>query len=746
LLRRLQPLSPEGGTAFLAACESATICVSSIGTPRAVRTISIHPDTPVTRSAPRIAAAALAACLSAPAAAQEPADTARVYGLQTVVVTADRAPAPLATSTAAVSVLRGDELRRMPVRSLGDALRMVPGFSVLDFDGSGEDPKLTVRGFYGAGEAEYVTVLVDGRPLNAPHTGVADWDLVPLAAIQSVEVVRGGASSLYGDAAIGGVVNVITRMPPGSLRARATAGDDGAMQYSIAGSGALFGARAQGWASLGHTDGFRDHAERSSGALGLTVDVVDRPGATLSLSGLSRRREFDEPGPLAASALGQSRTQISPLYRFDRTEESLHRLSVDGSTDAGALRVSGYLTGELRDARIIRTLTLAPDYGDTKLRRLDTRRLTGSAQVDAPGLPIAWEDRVTVGFDGSTGRIDSDYVTWLTGTAENYRDTPAVYLGLLDEAGDATRTAAAGFIRYELQPSPRVRISLGGRMDWLRDAFSPRAPTVGDDVTAEHTAFSPRAGINVQYLRSAAHDGWAYANVGRSFKAATPDQLFDRRTIPVPFEPFKITISNAELRPQYGVSYEAGVYHRAALSASVGVRGSLAAYQVDMRDELDFDVQTFRYVNLGRSRHRGIEAALNLDAAGGWGAFANYTLQSAESRFGENRGNALKAIPRHTLAGGVDAPLPGGATAGFTVTDVRGVWLDDANTLRLPAWTRVDARLAVPVRGVRVWAEAFNLLNRAYSTTGFPDSVDPSVVYYFPAAGRTLQVGVSVGS
>jgi len=699
----------------------------------------------VTRSTPRIAAAAFAACLAVPAAAQEPADSARIVGLDAVVVTADRAPAPLATSTASVSVLRGAELRRLPVRSLGDALRMVPGFSVIDFHGGGEDPKLTVRGFYGAGEAEYVTVLVDGKPLNAPHTGVADWDLVPLAAIQSVEVLRGGASSLYGDAAIGGVVNVITRMPPGNVRARATAGDDGARQYSMAVSGALFGARAQAWATLSQTDGYRDHANRDSHGLGLTVDVLDRPGASLSISGISRSRDFDEPGPLAATALAESRTQASPLYRFDHTDESLQRLSVDASARAGAARVSGYVTGETRDARIVRTLALAPDYGDTKLRVLDTRRLMASAQVDAPGLPLAWDDRVTVGFDGSVGRMDSDYVTWMTGTAENYRNATDVYVGLLDESGEATRTAAAGFVRYELQPSSRVRISLGGRMDWLRDAFTPRAPTVGDRTEAEHTAWSPRAGVNVQYLRAAGHEGWAYANVGRSFKAATPDQLFDRRTIPVPFDPGKITISNPELRPQYGVSYEAGAYHHAALTPSLGARVSLAAYQVDMRDELDFDVQTFRYVNLGRSRHRGIEAALNLDAAGGWGAFANYTLQSAESRFGENRGNELKAIPRHTLAGGVDAPLAWGATAGVTVTDVRGAWVDDANTLRLPGWTRVDARLTVPVGGVRVWAEAFNLLDRAYSTTGFHDSVDPTVVYYFPAAGRTLQVGVSTG-
>ena len=690
----------------------------------------------------RVAAAALAACLAAPAAAQE--DTIPVYGLDAVVVTADRAPAPLATSTAAVSVVPGAALRQRPVRSLGDALRLVPGFSVIDFDGGGEDPKLTVRGFYGAGEAEYVTVLVDGKPLNAPQTGVVDWDLVPLAAIQTVEVVRGGASSLYGDAAIGGVVNVITRMPPGTVRARVTAGEDGAQQYSAAAAGSIGGVRAQGWANVSRTDGFRDHAERRAHALGVELGLMDGPGASLSLSGVSRRREFDEPGPLAASALGQSRTQVSPLYRWDHTDETLHRLSVDGALEAGPARVSGYVTGELRDADITRTLTLAPEFGDTKLRRLDTRRVLASAQVDAPGLPLAWDDRVTVGLDGSVGEMESDYVTVLTGTAEQYRTAEAAD-GVLDEAGDATRTAAAGFVRYELRPSDRVRLSLGGRMDWLRDAFTPRAPTTGERVTAEHTAFSPRVGVNVQWLDAPTHAGWVFANVGRSFKAATPDQLFDRRTIPIPFEPWKLTISNPELRPQHGVSYEAGLFHDGALSPSLAVGASLAVYQVDMRDELDFDIQTFRYVNLGRSRHRGVEATLSLFGEGGWDAFANYTLQSAVSRFGENRGNQLKAIPRHTLAGGVNAPLALGARAGVTVTDVRGAWIDDANTLRLPGWTRVDARLTLPVRGLRVWAEAFNLFDRAYSTTGFLDSVDPTVVYYFPAAGRTLQVGIGTG-
>jgi len=58
-------------------------------------------------------------------------------------------------------------------------------------DGLGLDPQLTLRGFYGGGEAEYVVVLLDGRPLNGLESGLFDWDLVPLSALESIEVVRG---------------------------------------------------------------------------------------------------------------------------------------------------------------------------------------------------------------------------------------------------------------------------------------------------------------------------------------------------------------------------------------------------------------------------------------------------------------------------------------------------------------------------------------------------------------------------
>src|SRR5512140_722012 len=140
----------------------------------------------------RIALAASAACVFTLSAGASRAtaqgtdsttrrDTASAHRLDPVVVTAGRASAPLATSAAAVTRLSAADLRRLPVSTVAGALELVPGMVVLHSDALGEAPRLAIRGFYGGGETEYVTVLVDGVPLTGLATGNVNWDLVPLA-------------------------------------------------------------------------------------------------------------------------------------------------------------------------------------------------------------------------------------------------------------------------------------------------------------------------------------------------------------------------------------------------------------------------------------------------------------------------------------------------------------------------------------------------------------------------------------
>jgi outer membrane receptor protein involved in Fe transport len=230
-------------------------------------------------------------------------------------------------------------------------------------------------------------------------------------------------------------------------------------------------------------------------------------------------------------------------------------------------------------------------------------------------------------------------------------------------------------------------------------------------------------------------------SAGRSFKAPTLDQLFDQRPIPIPEPPYSVTISNPELRPQSGSAVEAGVSHRKAIGGDRVLELTLAAYQQRMRDELDFDIGLFRYVNVGRSRHEGLELGLRADALPGASAFASFTRQNVIAVNGPNAGRHLKAVPRQALSAGMTAGSSR-LQAGFTISDVRGAFIDDANQRRLPAYTRVDARLSASRASLRFYVDVFNALDRKLVSTGFPDPSGTDVVYYQPAARRILRVGV----
>lgn len=682
---------------------------------------------------PSLFAALLAG--SSVAAAQSAPPATRGDTLAPVIVTAERTRTSLATASSAVTRLSASELARFPQATMADVLRLVPGFALVDFDGIGNDPQVMVRGFYGGGEAEYVVVLVDGKPAAQIHTGLVAWDaLPPLAAIEAVEVVRGSGSALYGDAAVGGVINILTRRGARGAPARWSVGGGtfGSRNASLDLAGPEFALSG----GFDQTDGFRDHGERRSARAAGTLTLASGAGGFLSASLRSHWRSFDEPGALLES-LAADREASDALFRFDHTTDRSHVLGVDGERRVSdRVRLTGSLGGEFRRLDAVRTLALAPGFGDTQQRELRTGRISGHAQIEVLDTPFPGSDVLVLGAEVQRGSVDSRYYGMVTGDRDAYANASGAR-GAPTSVGEGSRRLVAGFVHFALQTSEAVRLSLGGRLDALRDAFEPGAPSTGERTNASHTVFSPRVGANVRYWSSGSSTGHVFITASRSFKAPTLDQLFDQRAIPVPFPPFTVTTSNTRLEPQYGVNLEAGLSHAISLG-NLHVAGTLSAFHIDMKDEVDFDVSALRYVNIGRSRHRGVEAGLDV-AAGAVSWFANYSRQSATARSGDHSGRQLKAIPRHLLAAGASFSPRTGVTAALTLTRADRMYLDDENTRTIPAWTRTDAQVSWALRAVTLVLEARNLLAAEYFSTGFADPAGTGEAYWYPAAGRQLR-------
>jgi outer membrane cobalamin receptor len=610
---------------------------------------------------------------------------------ETIVVTAERLEQRLEESTAAVTVLRAEELQRLPAATLGDVLQLVPGLQLLAVN-PGAPPMIASRGFFGAGEVEYLQLRIDGVVVGDAESGLADWRSVPIASIDRIEILRGAGSSLFGDTALGGVVQVFRR---DTSHASFSAGSFGTIRWNAAYADRGFDVGA----NVVRSDGFRVHSTSEEqfayaawerGSLRLSVDASDR--------------ERDDPGSRDPQQWIDDRFGSDALFAFDHDDSRRVRGAVHYRDET----IEAIAHVQDRQSEQVRTLLLAPGLGDRALRDLDTR----AAGVSATKTFTMTSGRVAAGADAGYESLDSAYFAF-----DESRGDRLV-------AGNGSRRHAAAFASGEWRVTKVLRLAAGGRWDGIDDEF--------EGTLAQDRAFSPRLGASLDLGAVA-----AYVQLSRAFKAPTLDQKFDLRPLP-DFAGGTFTISNPELTPQRSKNVEVGVRGGASAFAWEAI-----GYTTDVEDEIDFDLRTFRYANIGRSRHRGVEAMLVAQPAGPFAARLTYAWTRVQPLEGEHRGNQLKNIAEHVLRLGVDARAA--VDIHVEVEHAASRFLDDANRFPLDDATVVDVRVARAFGDFTAAFDARNLFDRQYVPLGFAltDFSGADVPFFYPAEGRSLTFTLS---
>ena len=306
---------------------------------------------------------AVLALLAGPAAAQT--------ALGPVVVVASREPQPADRVVADVVVIDAERIRDSGADSLEDLLRREAGVQLSRNGAPGQNASVFIRG----GAANATVVLVDGVRVGSATLGQAEFEALGLAQIERIEVLRGPASSLYGADAVGGVVQIVTRLGEGAPQASAhaafggygsSAGDGAASARSgaFAWAASLARERSDGVSALRPNDLFgnfnpdRDGYARTSGSLRLGVAPAagHRIGLDLFQSRLNQQFDGAQFAP--------------PDFLQDATPDFRNRLV----TRVAALDYRGGLghglTTSLRLARSDDDLT----SGGTLLDRFRTRR------------------------------------------------------------------------------------------------------------------------------------------------------------------------------------------------------------------------------------------------------------------------------------------------------------------------------------------------------------------------------------
>jgi vitamin B12 transporter len=159
-------------------------------------------------AAPAVFLLVTAAAVAAPAPSPSPSPLTEIGRIST----SDRHDEPIANTTRTTFVVSQAQIQARGDKTIADALEDVPGVEIYRYGAFGAQANIFVRG----ASATSVLVMLDGVPVTPASNGAIDLGTLSTVGVRSIEVVEGAGSTLYGSAAVGGVINIITAVPRGT--------------------------------------------------------------------------------------------------------------------------------------------------------------------------------------------------------------------------------------------------------------------------------------------------------------------------------------------------------------------------------------------------------------------------------------------------------------------------------------------------------------------------------------------------
>lgn len=697
----------------------------------------------------------------------KPNDTIKNYTFDEVVITANRYQNKILYSGAAVSSINNNNIKQLPVSTLSETLKYMPGIYMASTDGMGLNPQLSIRGFFGGGEAEYLSVLVDGTPVNNLVNGLANWNMIPLHQINKIELLRGGSSPLYGDAAMGGVMNIRTNRPQPEF----TNASIGYGSYNTYDIGAAHGGKAGNvvyelYLNNTATDGYREHSKWNSINFGGRVNVPLSRYSSVSLKTYNQILSADEPGFYLDTLISMERDESLTCFREDGRELNKYLASLEFRTQInpqsslsvnlhyqrndtkqtrtyGQYPITGYFTEQGFEQTGI--FTDSSLFADTKKRDLTTDQVTFAMRT-LSNIP-EWNARITGGIEAEYGFFKNSISDIFRGFNKDYASDYLPY-DSLDAKGDGARFKSAAYLNGEIRLLDPLKFMAGVRYDFISDDYNGSFPDT--TITKNNSAVSPKIGLSLTTGDSDEYAGSIYTNFSTAFKAPTIDQRTDFKKLhyslfieagpsyfPIEYqaEPF----ANANLNPQTSTNYEIGTYHLYRFSNRVTGEISLSGYLIKVKDEIDFDIQTRKYRNINSTDHSGLETTLRINYMNTASVFLNYTYSEVTFSEGNLEGNQLKGVPSNIYTAGIRVNMPEGLGGSLIYTGASGIYLDDENTQKLDAYGTLNARVKYRISFASIYLDVNNIFNTSYSSTGY--MID-DIRYLYPAVGRFIKGGV----
>ena len=670
---------------------------------------------------------------------------------QTLIVSATPQTVSELDTPAAVSVVSGEDMRHATPRiNLSESLGSVPGLQIQNRQNYAQDLQLSVRGF-GARSTfgvRGIRMYVDGIPATMPD-GQGQTSNIDLNSIESVDVLRGPFSALYGNAS-GGVININTQtgQQPATIEASSYYGSYGTWRYGMKATGAVGDGTQAGDVDYAvsttrfTTHGYRDHsgARKNLANAKLGVRINDVSKLTLIFNSVDMKA--NDPGGLSYQEW-QNNPRQSPRGDQYNTRKTIKQ------TQAG-IRYDRQLS-EQDD------LSVMMYAGEREMTQYQS--IPASTQRENPahsggvidmqrhyqGIDTRWTHRgeLLVPVTFTTGLNYENMSENRRGYENFVMDNGVPDYGVKGNKRRDERNLMWNldpYLQTQWQLTQKLSLEAGVRYSsvWFDSNDRYITPQNGDDSgDASYHKWLPAGAV-----KYAVTDAWnLYAAAGRGFETPTINELSYRSDGKGGL--------NMNLQPSTNNTYEIGSKTR------IG-NGILTAalFRTDTDNEIVVDESKdgrTTYKNAGKTRRQGVEIALDQQFAENWKLKMAWTYLDATYRTNvcsnaDCSGNRMPGIARNMGYASFGWEPEEGWYAGADARYMSDVMANDTNTAKAPSYTVVGLNTGYKLNygkwGMDVFGRVDNLFDKEYAGSEIVNAGYNR--YYEPAPGRNYGVGLSV--
>jgi iron complex outermembrane recepter protein len=640
---------------------------------------------------------------------------------------------------ASASVITAEDIARSPAQSVPEIIAQIPGVQLQTLYGTpnGAYTSVDLRGF-GAFQTANSLLLINGRRVNDLDMQGVDLSTIPRDSIERIEITRGNSGAvLYGDNAIGGVINIVLKNgvggAPVAIRGEAGVGSFNTRQASVS-AAANYGP----WSTSFYGNGIKSDGYRVNNALDQRNGVGNlnytTPGLTafLTLSGDDQKLGF--PGgrtvdpSIGLNQLVTDRRGTNTPFDYGNKQGANVTAGFTKTLMNGVdLIVDGGVRDKKTQAGFFGLLPTIPfNYVDSHLQTWSiTPRLSIKNVIF--GMPSA----ILTGID----YYDAAY----------HSERPVAKGMIPIHTYDLSQQTLAGYFQQTIGLLPTTDFSYGGRLQ--RTTLKARDILQNDPNCAIFfTCSVQNFPLDSEEAQYALHIGLehrfnnVFSVFGRAARAFRTPNVDERLSSGPAFDPFFTPLpGNFQLKTQTSYDIEGGVRIK---SGPFEMQSSI--YNMDLENEIHFIPALFYNVNLDPTRRYGSETSASLRVGDTVTLRGGMAYTRAVFREGPFAGNDVPLVSRYTGSAGVSWNIWQNylvADATLRAWSQRFMDNDQANTQRpIPASATVDFKLSGAYQHFFWSVSVNNILDAMYYDYAVASAFTDGRFNAYPLPGRTYMV------